>query len=55
MQSSRKHIHMRCVIRPHRHIDTSSMKTTTFSHENILNIIKQCYGCSRIFLFHYGT
>jgi hypothetical protein len=55
MQSSRKHIHMYCVIQYHRHIDTSSMKTITYIHENILNITKQWYACSCIFLFLSGT
>jgi hypothetical protein len=52
MQSSRKHIRMRCVIQPHRHIDISNMKSTTYSHENILNItlinIMHAYRCSHV-------
>jgi hypothetical protein len=45
-------MHMCCVIQPHGHIDTSSMKTTTYSHENIINITlnnaMHAYRCSRL-------
>jgi hypothetical protein len=45
MQSSRKHIHMRCVIQPHRHINTSSMKTTSDQHEDtIKHHINHCFA-----------
>jgi hypothetical protein len=41
-------MHMFFSIKTHMHINMSRMKTTTYIHENILNITKKCYTCTCI-------
>jgi hypothetical protein len=55
MQSSRQHIYiyiyiyMRYSHQPHRHINTSSMKITTYHENNLNTSSKQCYAYSCLY------